>query len=311
MYNDNQYEFDLQDRISKIQAIDKQYDLQHNSYIAFSGGKDSCVLSKLIDLALPGNNIPRVFSNTGIEYSAMVKFVKNLSLTDKRIIILNQDKNIKKTLNTYGYPFKSKEHSKRVKEFNNSKKLMPEYIKYYVTGINGNGEKGFNPCPNILKYQFDEKGKYNYSDLCCTKLKKSLQANWQMNSNRNIILTGMRKSEGGQRMSIKCTVFDEGKLKKFHPLAVVSEDFEHFLIERERVELCELYYPPYNFKRTGCKGCPFNRDIEKDLDTLYRLLPNEYKQCIYLWKPIYDEYIRIGYRLKDYPHLKPKNKKLF
>ena len=29
---------------------------------------------------------------------------------------------------------------------------------------------------------------------------------------------------------------------------------------------------------------------------------NEYKQCLHLWKPVYDEYIRIGYRLKKYPH---------
>jgi len=31
-------------------------------------------------------------------------------------------------------------------------------------------------------------------------------------------------------------------------------------------------------------------------------MPNEYKQIIHLWKPVYDEYIRIGYRLKYYPH---------
>lgn len=31
------------------------------------------------------------------------------------------------------------------------------------------------------------------------------------------------------------------------------------------------------------------------------LLPNEYKQCWYLWQPVYDEYIRIGFRLpKDF-----------
>ena len=37
---------------------------------------------------------------------------------------------------------------------------------------------------------------------------------------------------------------------------------------------------------------------------MYKLLPNEYKQTISLWKPVYDEYIRIGYRLKYYPHEK-------
>ena len=74
--SDADYEFILTDRIAKIQAINEQYDLEHNSYIAFSGGKDSVVLSHLIDMALPNNKIPRVYANTGIEYNDMVKFVK-------------------------------------------------------------------------------------------------------------------------------------------------------------------------------------------------------------------------------------------
>ena len=72
------YELMLMDRIAKIQAINDQYDLLNNSYIAFSGGKDSVVLSHLIDLALPYNKIPRVYANTGIEYNDMVKYVKDL-----------------------------------------------------------------------------------------------------------------------------------------------------------------------------------------------------------------------------------------
>ena len=73
---DEEYEFILTDRIAKIQAINEQYDLENNSYIAFSGGKDSVVLSHLIDIALPNNKIPRVYANTGIEYNDVVKFVK-------------------------------------------------------------------------------------------------------------------------------------------------------------------------------------------------------------------------------------------
>ncbi len=65
-----------------------------------------------------------------------------------------------------------------------------------------------------------------------------------------------------------------------------------------------MYKPPYNFKRTGCKGCPFALTLQEQLETMFKLLPNEYKQCLHLWKPVYDEYIRIGYRLKEYPHEK-------
>lgn len=72
------------DRIKKIQAIDEKYNIQKNSYISFSGGKDSCVLSRLIDIALPGNKIPRVFINTGIEYSLIMKFINECKRCDNR-----------------------------------------------------------------------------------------------------------------------------------------------------------------------------------------------------------------------------------
>lgn len=80
-------EFLLKDRIAKIKSINEQYNLLENSYISFSGGKDSTVLSYLIDEALPGNKIPRVFINTGIEYNLILKFVKEKQLADERIYI--------------------------------------------------------------------------------------------------------------------------------------------------------------------------------------------------------------------------------
>ena len=82
-------EFDLLlfDRITKIKSINEQYDLLNNGYISFSGGKDSVVLSHLVDLALPNNKIPRLFLNTGIEYIDMVKFVKELAEQDERIVM--------------------------------------------------------------------------------------------------------------------------------------------------------------------------------------------------------------------------------
>ena len=80
-------------------------------------------------------------------------------------------------------------------------------------------------------------------------------------------------------------------------MAPLNPDFEKWYIETRNIKLCELYYPPYNFLGTGCKGCPFNPNLEEDLFTLGQLLPNERKQCEYIWKPVYDEYRRIGYRL--------------
>ena len=76
------------------------------------------------------------------------------------------------------------------------------------------------------------------------------------------------------------------------------------LRERERVELCELYYPPFNFKRSGCKGFPYSLDLAHQLQVMEQLLPIERKQCEVIWKPVYDEYRRLGYRLKKVEQMK-------
>ena len=300
---DQEFYFILTDRIAKIQAINEQYDLENNSYIAKSGGLDSDVVSALIDIALPGNNIPRVFQNTGIEYIAIVKHVKKQAVKDSRIVILNQTRNIKKTLEEYGYPFQSKEHAMRVADFNKGSEA--EYIKKYISGVTKDGRETRFCCPKKLLYQFEYRGKCNYSRECCYKLKKDLMHKWQKENSKKIVITGMKQEEGGNRAHISCLSKDG---KKFHPLAVVTEEWEREFIKRYNIEICELYYPPYNFERTGCKGCPNNKNIQQDLETLYKLLPNEYAQCLHLWRPVYDEYIRIGYRLKYYPHEKEVKK---
>ncbi len=281
-------EFLLFDRIEKIKQINEEYNLEKNAYISFSGGKDSTILSKLIDLALPNNQIPRVFANTGIEYNDIVRFVKELSLKDNRFIILNQTANIKDTLEKYGYPFKSKEFSMRVYRFNQG--LSSDFIKKYLSD-----ESTKYKCPKKLCYIFKERGEYNYSHQCCYRLKKTLLNNWARENQKKITITGMRQEEGGNRKRLSCLT-NNGKM--FHPLVPIHENWMDWFIEQHPIPLCKLYYPPFNFKRTGCKGCPFNLNIQKDLDTMKKLLPDEYKQCEILWKPVYDEYRRIGYRLR-------------
>ena len=60
------FELTLFDRLEVIRKTIKEIG-EDNCYISFSGGKDSTMLSYLVDEALPGNNIPRVYINTGID----------------------------------------------------------------------------------------------------------------------------------------------------------------------------------------------------------------------------------------------------
>ena len=345
---DEEYQFILQDRIAKIQAINEQWDLLNNSYVSDSGGKDSRVNSRLLDIALPNNKIPRVYFNTGIEYKTMLDFMKEKVKNDSRVIIVNSGVNIKKMLEENGYPFKSKQHSHNWAVYNNNNNInLNETIKYlennqdkqydydyihnlpkgtktiikYIFGIREKdmpnnvvereresiitSSMSILTCPESLRYQFTTEFKnkgLKFSDKCCYKLKKEIALKYEEASNRNIAITGIRGQEGGMRALNGCTIFSDGKLKKFHPLKTITDEWEEEFIKRENIELCKLYKPPFNFDRTGCVACPYALNIQEELNRLYQYLPSEYYKAIKIWKPVYDEYIRIGYRLKYYPH---------
>lgn len=291
----------LQDRLEIIKTTNQKHDLENNAYLSFSGGKDSTILHYLLDMALPNNQIPRVFINTGIEYNDIVSFVKELAKKDNRFVIINSALPIKQTLEQHGYPFKSKQHSHNLMVYQHSGIGLS--VKRYLGIVESNTK--FR-CPKMLMYQFTNEFKIKCSDKCCQKLKKDPIHKWQKENNRSISLTGMRKSEGGERASVKgCILTDKnGNITKFHPLLVVSDEWEDWFIKEHKIKLCKLYLPPFNFNRTGCKGCPFSLDLQEQLETMEQYLPNERKQCEAIWKPIYDEYRRLNYRLKKVENIK-------
>lgn len=287
-------EFVLFDRITKIQSVIEKYG-EENFYLSFSGGKDSTVLSELLDMAIPDNKIPRVYANTGIELNIVRDFVFDMAKNDSRVEVVKPSVPIKKMLEQDGYPFKSKEHSYYVSVYQKNGENAKTVQRYLCPA---ESRAGWG-CPKVLKYQFRDDFDLKLSDKCCDNLKKQPLKNWEKKNNKRISIVGIRREEGGQRNRAKCLAFTGGQLKQFHPLSVVTDEWEDWFIDKFGIELCEIYKEPYNFKRTGCKGCPFALDLQHELDVLQEFFPNERKQCEIIWKPVYDEYRRLGYRLKD------------
>ena len=293
-------EFILQDRLQKIKQIINQYG-EENFYISFSGGKDSTVLSALVDMALPNNQIPRVYANTGIDLNMVRDFVFDMAKSDDRFIIIKPSVSIKQMLENDGYPFKSKKHSKNVSIYQRHGKTQS--IKVYLGECPTSNKTDVEPlsfqCPKMLRYQFKDGFNLNVSDKCCYRLKEQPMFNYSKENKKPYAIIGIMSSEGGRRMKANCLAFSSKKLKAFQPLVPVTKEWEDWFISEYNIKICDIYYPPFNFDRTGCKGCPFNINLQKDLDVLEKYFPAERKQCEIIWKPVYDEYRRLGYRLKD------------
>lgn len=288
------FELTLWDRLEMIRAVLQTVPYE-NIYLSFSGGKDSTVLHHMLDEALPGNTIERVFSNTGIEFNDVVDFVKGMAAEDSRIKIIRPNKNIKHMLDEVGYPFKSKLHSELVERYQRKGYSNLTVRKYMTPGT------GRYHCPKCLEYQFHSEMPFKISQKCCSELKKKPFEQYEKESGKTLCITGVRANEGGIRQyqaDKHGCIFrnSDGEIYKFNPLSPVSDEFMDWYTKTRKIELCELYYSPYNFTRTGCKGCPYNVHLAQELDVMEKLLPSERRQCEFIWKPVYDEYRRIGYR---------------
>lgn len=290
-------EFLLEDRLQKIRSTIEKYG-EENFYVSFSGGKDSTVLSALLDMALPENTIPRVYANTGIEYRLILEFVEKEKAKDHKweLVILKPSVPIKPMLEKEGYPFKSKEHS-HILDIYSRKGMNCITVPRYLGDREGYGSR--YRCPKKLEYQFTPEFDLKISDKCCFYMKEQPLDKWAKENKKNCRILGIMPSEGGRRATTKCLAFkNKGKILSFHPLAPLSKQWEDWFIEKYNISISDIYNEPYNRERTGCKGCPFAIDLQEELDMLEKFFPEERKQCEIIWKPVYEEYRRIGYRLK-------------
>lgn len=285
-------EFLLTDRLQKIRQIITKYG-EENFYVSFSGGKDSTVLSALIDMAIPGNKIPRVYANTGIEYRLIYEFVEREREREHpwELVILQPTIPIKPMLERDGYPFKSKEHAAVVNSYQCGNK-DGKWVKHYLE------KEGRYAMPEKLRYQFTDECDLKISDKCCYRMKEEPLHKYQKENNKPYGIVGLMRDEGGRRNNAVCLAFQGDKLKNFQPLAPVTKEWEEWFIGQYNIDICDIYKPPFNFTRTGCKGCPFNPTLQKDLDTLEKFFPAERKQCEFIWGPVYKEYRRLKFRLR-------------
>lgn len=291
-------EFLLEDRLTKIKSTMNQYG-EENFAMSWSGGKDSCVMSALFDMALPDNRIPRVYADTGLDLTIMRNFVKSQMEIDPRIVRIAPSVNVRKMLEEEGYPFSSKKHSHVVSLYQrlgyDNSNLVRRYLGQHEDGKRWSARY---ECSKCLRYQFSDNFKLKVSDKCCKRMKEDPLDKWSKENGYSYQIIGIMAAEGGNRDNIGCLAFRNKKLRAFQPLAPLTKEWEDWFIEKYGVRICDIYKPPYNNQRTGCKGCPFSLHLQEELDMLQEYFPNDRKACEKLWKPVYDEYRRIGYRLK-------------
>ena len=119
----------LEEKITKSKQLIFEWYHQFNGnvYVAFSGGKDSTVLLHLVRSMF--QNVPAVFSNTGLEYPEIVSFVKSVD----NVTIIRPKTSFKTVLETKGYPVVSKEQSLYIRQWCRAKSERQKNLRWNGT----------------------------------------------------------------------------------------------------------------------------------------------------------------------------------
>jgi len=242
---------------AKIQAsarrIREWFDLHEGDVsVSYSGGKDSTVLSWLVDYALPGNNIPRVFADTGLEFPE----VRAFALAERRIVVVKPKLDFLSVVKTYGYPVVSKRVAQYVGECQSGFAKHPEGTPTTRLRLTGRSDSGGGGPMSMIskKWQRLVACEVKISDKCCHYLKTGV-----LNAPHPFI--GVMASDSRKRLQ---TYAQEGcnspSADRSWPMAFWLEEDVWAFIRYTGIPYSSIYDMGYT--RTGCAFCLFGLHME-------------------------------------------------
>ena len=275
-----------------------------NIVVSVSGGADSDIMIDICEKVEA--KVRYVFFNTGIEYQATLEHLDWLEnkygLNIERIMApVPVPLGVKK----YGQPFLSKFVSEAIGSlqrhgFEFRDDCEGDYpIGYLKWWNNEHCHEGFkssqfdvNFNKNLKPFLMENPPTFQISKRCCDGAKKNASKCYIKENNIDLILLGIRKAEGGIRSTQykSCFVTKSG-IHQYMPIFWYTnkdkEAYEQiFNIQHSRC------YTEYGLKRTGCCGCPYNKDFESDLEIIKQYEPKLYKAVNNIFHDSY-EYTRL------------------
>lgn len=282
--------------LAKIR-IRKAYDLTDgDTYLSFSGGKDSTIVAELVKMTYLPSKIPFVFANTGIELRATLDFVKQYDYDN--IHIIKPRKPFGHVLKEFGFPAISKLKSDLLSTYQKNIDNPMEFARCRQL-ITGEMEKGGVKQGKLsqVALKFDDFHflhpdlEYKVANKCCQYMKKYPFEDFAKEYGMKGTITGMRRAEGGVRAMkhSTCTTIKKLNNEEFiqiSPIIDWSDELCDMFIEEFNVKLSKAY-TEYGCVRTGCAGCPFSRNVGDELKILHDHEPLMYKATMKWLKNVY------------------------
>ena len=263
---------------------------------SISGGSDSDIMLDIIAKLDTEKKVKYIFFDTGIEYQATKTHLdfleKKYGITIERLKAI---KPVPLGCRNYGLPFWSKEVSEKIERLQRHgfkwddkplNELLQEYPKCKVAvrrWCNDYGDKSrFNIAyvKGLKEYIVANPPTFKISNKCCKGAKKDNAKKYLKEYGAELNLVGIRKAEGGARSAAYKTCFDFAKdgetWDNYRPIFWYNDkdkkEYEQAFAVNHSACYCE-----YGLKRTGCAGCPFGKEFEKELEIIKEHEPKLYK----------------------------------
>lgn len=283
--------------------IEKVLNSYHNVTVSVSGGSDSDIMIALLN-ELKHDIVPKinyVYFDTGLEYAATKEHINYLSERyNINIDTFKAHTPIPIAVNTHGLPFISKRISgyiARLQKHNftwstdNFKNLYTRFpkckaaLRWFCNEFGENSRFNIQYTKGLREFLINNPPDFKISEQCCNCAKKKTAHLAYKQYDSELSIQGLRKYEGGARNVIN-NCWDKDN-KTFYPLLWYKEEDKNIVEKYLKVQHSECY-TKYGLKRTGCAGCPFGQQYEKELEIIKQYEPKLYKACINIFGKSYD-----------------------
>lgn len=281
----------IQDAILKAE---QHIDYATKIACSISGGADSDIMLDLLYTLDDEKKIEYIFFNTGLEYDATKRHLKELE--EKygiKITRLNAKKPIPITVREYGLPFLSKQVSEWISRlqrhnFQWEDGTLDELLKKYPKckaalrwwcNDYGEGSKFSISYNTYLKeFMIQNPPTFRISNKCCHFAKKLTIYDYLESEGFDLNCVGVRKSEGGARASSYKSCFTPsecGKIAQYRPLFWFNNESKNCYKNVHHIKYSDCY-EIWGMDRTGCAACPFGKNFEFELECIQKYEPKFY-----------------------------------
>lgn len=275
-----------------------------------SGGSDSDVILDILTRCDIHKKIKYIWINTGLEYQATIDHLDYLERKyNIKFIRIRPKKPIPVAVKQYGQPFLSKqvsEHLSRLQahgfdfdkdgleDFDTLMDKYPGCQSSLQWWCNKNRSNSLNVCNNKFLKEFlvFNPPTFKISNKCCYHAKKAVAYGLIKHNQVDLNIFGVRKAEGGARANAYKSCFgnkstSHGDYDEYRPLWWYSNaDKEEYCDECHVTH--SACYTKYGLPRTGCCGCPFGRDYERELEVAKEFEPKLYAAAMNIFKDSYE-----------------------